>query len=650
MKLSTKFTTVILFLILVPLLVSGITLNVNMTQCALKENYTSLSNLAERFGRDTDDYLAQIQEEVRLISLDAAHAQALSQASQGSEDAKTTANLASVEALVKQTAVLSEYRGACLLDSSGAVVVSLSGKRIGKPYAQDGVLELLKHNDAYFSGILHTDDVKSYFFESCAIYTQDVLMGYLVVEFDTSYFSSLARNATVGKTGYIFFVDQQDFIFAHQYPERQAFAISYNNKNGFFQNLAKLRAAQSPLPTGQDLLPGEFEYDYNSQIRLHGAYYPLEPIGGYIFVVRNLDEVRGISSGTTLLANLLLLAIGLFVIAAAIIIILSVKRPSFRILRSIGSMLKESGYIYCDYEADNELGWIAEAVNLLNTDIANIMDDLKEGEKRYRTALEAVSDIVWEYDVAAQKYTFMAKDKGMLGARRVENVDIAGCPWAYAADPEAEERRDAEFKRFVSGAVRTYRTEYETRDIRGNCAWAESIATALKNKDDKIVKVIGSITDITQKKLYDMRVLHSAEYDKLTSIYNRATIERRIKDELPKCEQSALMMVDLDNFKIINDTFGHQFGDQILKFVSSSICKMVSSQDLVGRIGGDEFVVFVKQYASEQALEETANKIVAALQSGYEKEGTTYRLSGSVGVATANQFGAKSYKTLLANA
>ncbi len=363
-----------------------------------------------------------------------------------------------------------------------------------------------------------------------------------------------------------------------------------------------------------------------------------------------MTEIRENYLKPLTILNAMLLVAAVMSIVATVIIILSVRYPAARILRSLGSMLKDSGYVYCSYEADNELGWIAESVNHLNTEITNTLDDLKESEKRYRTALEAVSDIVWEYDVATEKYTFMAKDKGLLGARRVDNIGSVNCPWAYAADPEAEDRRDAEFKRFVAGMSRTYRAEYETRDIRGNAAWAESIATALKNKDDKIVKVIGSISDITQKKLYDIRVLHSAEYDKLTSVYNRATIEKRIKESLPEFRQSALMMIDLDNFKIINDTFGHQFGDQILKFVSSSICKTVSGEDLVGRIGGDEFIVFIKEFGTEDALEQTANKIVSALQRGYEKEGTSYRLSGSVGVAKAYEFGAGSYKELLANA
>lgn len=639
MRLSTKITAIILLLILLPMLIFGILLNVNMTQYAMQENCTVLESYANRVGSDVEEYLSLISRTVGLIAKEEIYAQALT----ADDNAQSDLFEHAIQSLDVQTDILTQCRGAYLLDKSGTVVASLSGTRIGEAYADKETLLSLEKNDAYFSGILHTEEVKSYFFQSSTIYSNDTVVGYLVVEFDVSYFSSLTHNSLMGNEGYLFFIDSQDFVFAHRYPERQLPAKTFDRDNGFYPKLLELRQNNVKKP-------GEIMYNYNSQERLHGVYLPIQSIGGYLIAVRTMDEVRSMFIRPLALINTMLFVVGVMCILASAVIIFGVKRPANRILRSLSSMLKENGYVYCNYEADNELGWIAETVNQLNVDITNLLDELKESEKRYRTALEAVSDIVWEYDVATGKYTFMAKDKGMLGARRVENINIVNCPWAYAADPEAEERRDAEFKRFVAGITRTFRTEYETRDIRGNIVWAESIATALKNKDNKIVKVIGSITDITQKKLYDMRVLHSAEYDKLTSVFNRATIEKRIKEALPDFRHSALMMIDLDNFKIINDTFGHQFGDQILKFVSSSICKTVSSQDLVGRIGGDEFVVFIKEFGTEEALEQIANKIVAALQNGYEKEGTTYRLSGSVGVAKAFEFEADNYKALLANA
>lgn len=639
MKLSAKFTAVIIMIVFVPVLALGILLNIDMNQAATQENAAVLTGIVRRTADSAERYLQQIGRTVDMMADEDAYRDVFT--AQAAE--RLDAVGAAMQLLKVQTKMLPQCRAAYLVNTDGVVVISMSGLRVGEAYLKDETLAKVRENASFFSGILHPEGGKTYFFRSAPIYRQQALLGYIITELDTAYFNTLTQPGVVGDQGYLFFVDGQDYVFAHRYPERQLPAESFSGEKGFAQKLGEMRA-------NPEQESGVLSYNYNRSLTLHGAYQALKTVDGYVVAVRSQDEVHGLFSVPMGLLNTLIAVAALACVTATVLLVVSVRRPIIRILRSIGSMLKESGYIFCDYGANNEFGWIADSLNRLNVEMTNILDELKEGEKRYRTALEAVSDIVWEYDVVSGKYTFMAKDKGMLGARRVENINAVNCPWAYAADPEEEKRRVAEFKRFVSGATRTYRAEYETRDIRGNAAWAESIATALKNKDDQIVKVIGSISDITQKKLYDMRVLHSAEYDKLTGVYNRATIERRIKEALPESRQSALMMVDLDNFKVINDTFGHQFGDQILKFVSSSISKTVCAQDMVGRIGGDEFVVFIRRFESEKELEKIADNIVEALQSGYEKEDTTYRLSGSVGVAKAYEFGADHYKTLLSNA
>ncbi len=643
MRLTGRFIILLLVTLVLPLIFLAVFLNIEFRRSVQKENSALLSTLVNSVGVDAEKYYTETRHSVELMSLEPEFAQLLELVASAQTDMQTIRLNASTQ-MEKQAAKITELKNLLLIDHNGRVVLSLKGERVGESYTSNTQLQQMADKEAYSSKILYSESHGAYFFHSAAIGTKNgQLLGFLVAELDIAYFATAARNITVGEEGYIYFVDAGGIVFAHRYPERQTTVLAFSHDGGFYEQYEQIIQPGAPAK-------GEIIYNYTNSSRLYGAYSRLDFIDGYLFAVRSEEEMNRAFGKMTLLLNLGLLGLGVLGVAGMAFSITSIKRPVYQLLRSIGSILKENGYIRCEYEAGNELGWMAGEVNRLNFDVSTHIADLKENEQRYRTALEAVSDIVWEYDVETQKYTFMAKDKGMLGARRIENVEIVNCPWAYAADPETEARRDSEFKRFIRGDVRTYRHEYETRDIRGNPTWAESIATALKNKDDKIVRVIGSISDITQKKLYDMRVLHSAEFDKLTSVYNRATIERRVKESLPLSPRSALIMIDLDNFKVINDTFGHQFGDQILQFVSASILKTVSPQDLVGRIGGDEFIVYIREYLNEETLENISAGIVAALQSGYEKEGVTYRLSGSVGVAEAFAFGAESYKSLLSNA
>lgn len=649
MKISSKILLTIVLAVIVPSIVLCILINLGFSSFTNNHNLAALSDLIYSINNQTEEYFSYNKKVTLSAGLNPAYEQALTNPSSitKTDDNKQTDALSAVSgSLSMQLKALNDARDILLLNASGKVLSATRKELIGTDYASKEVIDTVRKNGVYCSPILVDGAEKSYFFTCAPIIASNQVIGFITIEFDTSFFSSLAKKTTIGIGGYLFFTDSSDRIFAHKYQERQISAANFENKNGFYDNYLNLKKLD---PLGQkDPKAGEFNYYYNDHVMMKGVYYPLKTIQGYLFVMRPADEIFVAERKVALTVNLLMPLLVLVSLLAAIFLMLTINRPLKKIMASMGSVLKEDGYIRCNYKADNEFGIIAESLNSVNAEIINTVNELRDGEKRYRVALEAVSDIVWEYDVETQKYIFMAKDKAMLGSRRVENADITGCSWAYATDPEAEEQRSKDFSRFLSGMLRVYHAEYEARDIRGNAVWAESIATAIKNKEDKVVKVIGSITDITQKKLYDIKVLHSAEYDKLTSIYNRATIERKVKDEMKAGGSSALMMIDLDNFKIINDTFGHQFGDQILQFVSSSICKVISSKDMVGRIGGDEFIIFIKEVSSEKALEEIAGKIVATLQGGYEKEGIVHKLSGSVGVAHAGAFGASTYKELLA--
>ena len=649
MKVSSKIMLTIVLAVIMPLIILCILINIGFSSYTKSHNLAALSDLANSINNQTEEYFSYKKEAAQSAALNPVYEQVLAGPAAVTEaggSQQSDPQAAVLSSLSIQLKALNDARDILLLSASGKVLSATRKELIGTDYAAKEVIDTVRRNGTYSSPILFDGAEKSYFFTCAPIIERDKVIGIIAIEFDTSFFSGLAKKLIIGTSGYLYFIDSNDRVFAHKYQERQTTAASFENRNGFYDNYLELKRLN---PLGQkELKAGEFSYNYNDHVMMQGVYYPLKVIQGYLFVMRPADEIYQSEKKVALTVNLMLPLLALIAFLAAVFLMITIQRPLKKILASAGSVLKEDGYIRCNYRANNELGFIAESLNSVNTEIINTVNELRDGEKRYRLALEAVSDIVWEYDVETQKYIFMAKDKAMLGSRRVENADITGCSWAYATDPEAEEQRSKDFGRFLSGMARGYHAEYEARDIRGNAVWAESIANAIRNKEDKIVKVIGSITDITQKKLYDIKVLHSAEYDKLTGIYNRATIERHVKDELKTGGSSALMMIDLDNFKIINDTFGHQFGDQILQFVSSSICKVISSKDMVGRIGGDEFIVFIKEVASEKALEEVAGKIVSTLQGGYEKEGILHKLSGSVGVAQAGAFGANTYKELLA--
>lgn len=151
-----------------------------------------------------------------------------------------------------------------------------------------------------------------------------------------------------------------------------------------------------------------------------------------------------------------------------------------------------------------------------------------------------------------------------------------------------------------------------------------------------------------EKKKRELDLLYKAERDALTGLYNRAACERNVNASLsvgPKEMKSAFLLVDLDNFKEINDTMGHIQGDLVLREIAGILKNSFRKTDIVGRLGGDEFIVFMRDVKSEDNVRASAQKLTGLLRRTYSQGGAQVEISGSVGIAMAPGCG-KDFKSL----
>jgi diguanylate cyclase (GGDEF)-like protein len=146
-----------------------------------------------------------------------------------------------------------------------------------------------------------------------------------------------------------------------------------------------------------------------------------------------------------------------------------------------------------------------------------------------------------------------------------------------------------------------------------------------------------TVFDITWRKRNEAQVVYQASHDALTGLPNRTLLHERATQALNEAARNetavALMFLDLDHFKQINDTLGHQVGDQLLVEASRRITHCVRKHDTVARIGGDEFVLVLPMAAADPQIHGIAQKIVAALAQPFQISGHTLRVSASVGVS-----------------
>jgi len=267
---------------------------------------------------------------------------------------------------------------------------------------------------------------------------------------------------------------------------------------------------------------------------------------------------------------------------------------------------------------------------------------------RRRDALDACSDrIFFEYDVAADKMHLSIHAKDVLLLPDDEILRFS----QVIAEQKRMDPDDVK-RTWESEALPKDRTgkkhEMHTTDVRlwdseGMCRWFECRFERIY-KNGRLKEVFGSLEDVTDRRRREQRLLKQAQTDLLTDTYNRAG--EAVINRLLQVEESGMMlMVDLDNFKSVNDTYGHAVGDLFLKELGLLLKSLVREEDVVARVGGDEFVIFIPGSDDQRIARIKAALItekVANLRIKGYKEAS---VSASIGVAVCPNDGTR-YQTL----
>lgn len=209
-------------------------------------------------------------------------------------------------------------------------------------------------------------------------------------------------------------------------------------------------------------------------------------------------------------------------------------------------------------------------------------------------------------------------------------------------------RRENLLERYRAGE-RVMTHEYRKRDVTGQYRWVSVSVHLYDDVETGAVKAFGYVEDIDTQKRAELELRYNAEHDTMTNLLNKATTEERITSFLQTAEcclgQHAFVIIDIDYFKTVNDSFGHLYGDHVIQELAQKIRALFREDDIVGRIGGDEFCVFMKHISGDQAVEMKARQLCETLSCAYEKEGKTCTVSASVGAAVCPRQG-NTYETL----
>jgi len=172
----------------------------------------------------------------------------------------------------------------------------------------------------------------------------------------------------------------------------------------------------------------------------------------------------------------------------------------------------------------------------------------------------------------------------------------------------------------------------------GSIGWIESMCVPIFDDNEQMIGALGINRDITDRVNETERLRYLAQYDQLTRIPNRYLLFERISHLIDQCERTkssfSLVYFDLNDFKIINDTKGHAFGDLVLQEVASRITKSIRKSDTVGRIGGDEFVLLLENTYKKGDINVAVDSLASTISKELTIGSEVLRLSCSLGIAT----------------
>ena len=195
-------------------------------------------------------------------------------------------------------------------------------------------------------------------------------------------------------------------------------------------------------------------------------------------------------------------------------------------------------------------------------------------------------------------------------------------------------------------------SDYEMVEVRiatdkGRYLWCRLRATAIRGKDGKLEKISGIIINIDSEKQAERALQDRAERDSLTKLLNKDAGRRQAEEyflRYPDGVQSALLIIDLDNFKQVNDQYGHLFGDAVLAQTAREIKKLFRNQDIVARIGGDEFLVLMRGVSDRNLVESRCQRLLNIFQTIFQKKNNKIPMSCSIGVAISPEHGKNYYE------
>jgi len=290
---------------------------------------------------------------------------------------------------------------------------------------------------------------------------------------------------------------------------------------------------------------------------------------------------------------------------------------------------------------DNE-GKITHVIEYIRdiTERKRTEEALRESRERYALAAQGANDGLWDWDLKEGTVYYSPRWKEMLGFGENE---ISNSPdeWLERIHPDDRRSLEAQIATHINGGSVHFESEARILHKNGAYIWVLNRGIAVRDADGKAIRMAGSQSDITERKNAEEQLLHDAFHDSLTGLPNRALFVDRLGHIIDVAQRNtghafAVLFVDLDRFKVINDNLGHIVGDEVLKEVASRLSKCIRPGDTVARFGGDEFAVILEDFNGVGGVIYVAERVMNTIQKVINIGEKEIFVGISIGIALGN--------------
>lgn len=626
MNMFKNIMRVMITVLLIPIFALMITLAVYGYNNSMGIYYDGMAMLVKQVNFSVSSYLGAIQkgaeagkgaDELRLLVKDSVDAQ----------------KKADVEAELFKMKAYSQFAEKTVITNVAGRVIAGDAKNISD-IIDKNKFEIAKKNnrpilDATFTNL----DGKTVFVLYIPISTNGRTVDAVLIQWIQASFLENFINQNANSYEKVFIIDSNSNIVGYGEGTAISNLSEYNVPDGLLQNMKNV------LSWKTDTFH-EISYINGDGHRVNAVFWRNSDYD--ITIVCEKD--RSIMLKNIKILCIIMLSFTIVLAVCSIIIYVKIQRKIKKPFEEVMATMREYENGNFSYRpvisGEDEISNITASLWKMATKLSDIYDDIRENEHCYRKSMEFASDMLTDYTIS--KNTFVTdKEKWISmfgfkfeGNEKQMNTEIS--KRIHIEDQKAfKAYRDKIFSDIYDNMEKQMQLEFRMKLKDDKYHWILRRDILVKGKTDDIEHILGSYAIIDDRKKNELELASKAHYDQLTKLYNRATFMAKAKEwvRLNEKGECSMIFVDADNFKFVNDTYGHDAGDDVICYIADTMKKAVGEKGICGRYGGDEFIMFIYDKSDAVGIAEYVKKNLPKDFSVPSQHNVVLSIHSSIGIA-----------------